>query len=399
MNFENLTETEKIFYNAAKKSGLPTDSETLKADFQTMADDAKLEIANPSKFSAFWVFVSTAATTPLLWLSAFVVRRLMPQTFVFTATGAFLDLHTIAHGLERRPAAFAEGTLSFSRPESSGRLVIPAGTRVRTAPINGTVYRVSVIEDTEISDGALSANVHVKAEVPGASSNLGAGYYCLLDSDLPGITAVTHTADWLTHPGTDEETDESLRLRIRNIFLAAGLWYTDARYKAIISAAADIEVERIYIQNTGEIVPGSAKIYILFDSGAASEDTLANVNDLIMNQGNHGHGDDVKIFAFPETSVNLSTTLYFKPETGNEQIPNIQKRVADIIKCAFRQNRDFPTVGQVFPFSRFALSGLSSDIHRLCPEVSAVIFDKWEIIADLEIPRLKTLTVIKGGAA
>ena len=94
MDLENLTAQEKEFKRALDASGIPTTDEQFRAEWQQMADEANVPIANPSKFSAFWVFVSTAITEPARWLIAFMIRHVMPNMYVPTASAGMRAMIT-----------------------------------------------------------------------------------------------------------------------------------------------------------------------------------------------------------------------------------------------------------------------------------------------------------------
>ncbi|WP_029861028.1 baseplate J/gp47 family protein, partial [Vibrio parahaemolyticus] len=51
--------------------------------------------------------------------------------------------------------------------------------------------------------------------------------------------------------------------------------------------------------------PGTANSYILLDTGEPSPEMLADLNAYIREQGQHGHGDDLKVMAMPETQANV----------------------------------------------------------------------------------------------
>ena len=87
MDLENLTAQEKEFKRALDASGIPTTNEQFRAEWQQMADEANVPIANPSKFSAFWVFVSTAITEPARWLYAQMDPHGEPKGVVETRGG------------------------------------------------------------------------------------------------------------------------------------------------------------------------------------------------------------------------------------------------------------------------------------------------------------------------
>ena len=402
MDLENLTDQEKEFKRALEASGIPTTDEQFRAEWQQMADDANVPIANPSKFSAFWVFVTTAITEPARWLVAFMIRHVMPNMYVKTAVGNYLDILGWAYDVERKPASKARGRITFRRENTAQKLQIPAGTRVRTVPVAGKIFRMITIEDAVMETGAAELAVLCEAEEAGSGYNLGAGYYCLLDSDVPGITSVTNAADYLAEPGAAEESDEQLRLRIRYQFGSAGEWHVDAKYRSMIAANTGFRPDRIYFKRyDGDNYPcrgpGSADAFVLFDAGVTPDDTLAEVNRYINDQDNHGHGDDLKVLAVPGSTHNVAVTVIFRRNTTTERRAEVLAEVEQVIRCAFRENEQYlDQVTQTWPYSRFAFSQLSYELHDLFYEIEALEWGQEDIISDLDVPRLGTLTVEEG---
>lgn len=106
---------EQEFKRSLEAAGIPTTEEKLKTEWQNIADEANLPIANPSKFSAFWVFVTNAVTSPAKWLIQHMYQTVMPNMYVKTASGSFLDLLGWAYDVERKSAVKARGMMTFSR--------------------------------------------------------------------------------------------------------------------------------------------------------------------------------------------------------------------------------------------------------------------------------------------
>lgn len=413
LDLDNLTPQEEAFRDTLESAGMPTDADSLKTEWQAMTAASGVEITNTSTASPFWNLVTALVTTPVLWLVAFAVRYLMPSSYVKTASGAALDLLAWTYGITRKPAVKARGEITLTREDGNGELPVPFGTVTRTAPINGKVYRVITIDYLSLEpggvgipglyhpwfyDGQTTLKLPVEAEEAGASYNLGAGYYAFLDSYLPGVTA-TNAADWLDTPGADEETDEALRLRIQNQFLAQGDWHTDAAYRAMIAEYAGIDVDRIFFDHDIPRGPGSADAYILYDAAATPTSQLADINDYIASEGHHGHGDDLVVFAVPDDPQDIVVTVYFHDHVPPEDRPDLLTTVEQLVGCAFRANSDYlDHVTQVRPEARNSMSLLAAEIHDYLPEVASVDITNADIVSALTVPRLNSLTVTDGDA-
>ncbi|MEH6649988.1 MAG: baseplate J/gp47 family protein [Motiliproteus sp.] len=392
LNFDNLNAQEAEFKKALDDAGIPTTSEALKAEFQSLADDEGVPFSNDSTFSPFWRLLKSVAATPVLWLLAYLVRYLMPQMFVKTATGAFLELLAWAFDITRKPAAKLTGTLTFTRASSSGVLLVPVGIWVRTVAINGTSYRVQVLSDTSFVEGETELQVTVEAELAGSGFNLAGGYFTILEVPIDGVTSVTNASDWITTPGADAESDDALRLRVRNQFSAVNQYHTDAVYRAMIAEQIGIDANRIYFDHSAPRGPGSADALVLFDTGVPSQAFLDATNSHITDNGNHGHGDDLQVIAMPDQDEDPSATLIYPNTLTSEAETALQADVEQFIRAAFRENSDYsPTL--TWPFSRFSFSKLVQQLHAQFPDLRSVSFEQGDIITTQAVARLNSLTL------
>lgn len=402
MNLNNLTNVEKEFKRSLDEAGIPTTDEQFRAELQQIATDSHIPIANPSKYSAFWCFCMEAMISPARWLIAYMVRHVMPNMYVKTASGFYLDILADGYGVTRKAATKAQGKITFKRENTAQPLSIPAGTRIRTVPVNGTIFRMITKDAAIMETGVSELAVLCEAEEPGDGYNLGAGYYSLLDSDVPGITAVTNEPNYLTELGASEESDDQLRLRVRYQFASAGDWHTDAKYRSIIASNTGFRPDRIYFKRyDGDNYPcrgpGSADAYVLFDTDAASDEILEKVNEYIITEDNHGHGDDLNVVAVPESQHDVSVTVIFRRNTTTARRKEILADVEQVIRCAFRGNQKYiDQVTQTWPYSRFAFSNLGYELHDLFYEIEALEWGQNDIISELDIPRLRNLTISEG---
>lgn len=120
--------------------------------------------------------------------------------FAQTAAGEYLTMRAAEHGVIRRAANKAIGTLTI---EGTG--TIPAGSIFATE--NGT--RFVATATTSIVEGG---TIEVEAATAGASGNVAAGAINLIPLSIPGILTCTNEA--ATYDGYDEEDDGTLRERL-----------------------------------------------------------------------------------------------------------------------------------------------------------------------------------------
>ncbi len=379
-------------------AGLPGTESEIQAKFQTIADDEGL-ITNTSSMSPFWRLVKAIVTKPVLWLRDVLADVVLTNLFVATATGTWLDLLAWAVRLERKPATCARGAVTFIKVSADENVTIPAGTVIQTERVNGEVYRLIVDAATMIPAGIAQLSIACTADTAGSAWNLAPGYYHVLPVAVAGIAEVTTGDDWLTKPGADRESDDEFRPRIRNQFNVVGNYHIDAVYRSAIASVAGLSTDRIFFLHDAPRGPGTANAYLLLDAGVISDPFIAAVNDYVMGQGNHGHGDDMQCFPMPETFHELVVTLH---APDNAMITDAERAdlpgvVENMVRCAFRENSAYD-VTKTWPWSRFGFSKLGEEIHEAFPALSSVEFSLDDIVSELNIPRLRSLSVKWGSA-
>ncbi|EKH9589866.1 baseplate J/gp47 family protein [Escherichia coli] len=374
-------------------NGMPVTEEQARAEFEAIVQSEGL-ITNTSRMSPFWRLITAIVTRPVMWLKDALVNVVMKNLFLATAEGFFLDIFAWAVNLTRKEATPASGVIRFIKSDISRPVTVPADTLIQTERINGVIYTLKTRQATLIPEGIAGMSVDVIAEDTGAGFNLAPGYYRILPVAVDGIDAVENEENWLTVPGADEESDNELRDRVRNQFNLAGAYHTDAVYRGLIAGVAGISADRIYFLHDAPRGPGTANAYIMLDAGIASEPFIDSVNSFITDEGHHGHGDDLRCFAMPETHHDLTVTLwlYAAMNLNEEEIQLLKHNSGNLIRCAFRENSDYD-VQKTWPYSRFSMSRLGEELHLHFPAIESVAFSLPDIISDLDIPRLNQLTI------
>ena len=383
------------FKQALADAGIPTTEAGLLQAWENEVAAQGSKLSNTSAYSPFWRVITALVTKPVLWLLTFVSDTVLPNFFVQTATGVWLDTLCWAVNVERKGATKAKGFLLFTREAPGGALEVPAGTLVQSASINGHIYQVVTIAVGVFADGLMQLQIPVEAVDTGAGFNLAPGYYAILPVPVPGIAQVVNSDGWLTTPGADPEPNDELRLRTRNQFSAVNQWHTDAVYRAMISAFPGVRPDGVYFEHGAPRGPGSANAYVLFEADVPAATYLEQINAHIRDQGNHGHGDDLLVMVMPETQHALRLTLWPRALLGAEQRAKLQADVDQFIRAAFRESGtgDYqPTL--TYPQSRFSFSRLGEELHQQFPGIESLHFDNADIVSELSIPRIQSLQVV-----
>lgn len=381
------------FEKVLSDSGMPSTEAEITAVFKSTVQ-AEGFVTNTSRMSPFWRLISKIVTTPVLWLRDALVNVVLRNMFVATATGPMLRLLAWAVNIEAKPASAAAGVLRFFKENAADEIAIPAGTLIQTERINGMVYVLAVNEDTTLTAGVGSGLVPVTATGTGSGYNLAPGYYRILPVAVAGIASVVNEDDWLITPGADEESDDELRDRTRNQFNLVGNYHTDAIYRSMIAGVVGLSIDRIFFLHDAPRGPGTANAYLLLDSGETSQPFIDAVNDYVNSQGHHGHGDDLQCFAMPETAHALAVKVFVesKENMEPEELSQLESGVSDLIRCAFRENANYD-VKKTWPYSRYSFSNLGREIHKAFPVIDSLSFSLADIVSELSVPRLASLTV------
>lgn len=383
------------FKQALSDAGIPTTEEGLRQAWESEVAAQGSALSNTSAYSPFWRIVTALVTKPVLWLVTFISDTVLPNFFVKTATGAWLDMLAWAVNVERKGATKAKGVLLFTRLAAGGALEVPAGTVVQSASINGHIYQLVTTAVGQFTDGAMQLEIPVEAVDTGSGYNLAPGYYAILPEPVPGIAQVVNADGWLTSPGADPEADNELRLRVRNQFSAVNQWHTDAVYRAMITAFPGVRPDGVYFLHGAPRGPGSANAYVLFEADVPAATYLEQINAHIRDQGNHGHGDDLLVMEMPETLHAIQLDVWPRSTLTAEQRQTLLTNIELFVRAAFRESTttDYqPT--QTYPQSRFSFSRLGEELHQQFAGIESLRFTNADIVSELTIPRIQSLQVV-----
>lgn len=378
--------------------GIPTTEETIAIELEKEVVAAGSKVSNDSRMSPFWRLVKAIVVTPTLWLiDQLLIKHVLPNTFAATGKGIYLELKAWDVDLERKMATKTRGVVEFFKEVAENPIVIPKGTIIETSRIEDKVYRLIVVEDGLIQAGQSSGFVLCEAQEAGAGYNLPAGYYAILPIGVSGVTHAVNQVNWITTPGADTEEDDELALRIRNQFSVVGRYHIDAIYRSMLASIAGVRSDQIYFLHDAPRGPGTANAYILLDVGETPSHLLNQLNDFVMKQGNHGHGDDLLCLALPETRHTISVTIWPKANISTDRISVLKTDIENMIRAAFRESNSYSMVTRTYPSSTFSFSQLTTEIHtELASDLFSLRFENNDIESELSIPRLDEVRVING---
>lgn len=243
------------------------------------------------------------------------------------ATGAYLENLGAMIGVFRKEASKATTTLRFSVSSPLSFAVnIPAGTR---ATHNSQVF-FATKEAAEISIGQSYVDIEAECLKAGLAGNgIATGFIVQMVDLIPYVAGVTNTT--VTTGGADAETDEALRLRIREAperFSVAGP-VGAYRYHAISAHPLMVDVD-IYSPEPGEV----QIIPLLANGEIPSQDILDTVFDACSADDVRPLTDIVSVVA--PTVVSYDINLEYWIETGNAALvsviqANVSKAVTEYV--------------------------------------------------------------------
>lgn len=383
------------FLPLLEAEGIPTSEQALAIELAREVEAAGSLITNDSRMSPFWRLQKALVIKPALWLlRTLLAGHVLPNLFAATARGHYQDLKAWEVDLERKDATATRGLVEFIKEDPVTAVTVPAGTRVTTERINGVIYTLTVTQATQIPAGQASGLLPCEATDTGTAWNLPAGYYCILPEAVPGILRVTNPVDWITRYGAEQEDDDALGLRIQNQFSAVSRYHIDAVYRSALASVAGIRADHVFFEHNAPRGPGTANAFILMEVGETSAPLLEQLNRYLMQDGNHGHGDDVQVMAMPETRHHLRLLLYPRPGLTDMQRAELPAKAEGIVRAAFRETADYPHITRTWPNSRFSFSRLGAELHALLPELQSLDFEQADIISGLSIPRLDQIEVV-----
>jgi len=387
------------FVGILAESGVPVTEDALEAKLKTEVTGAGSNLSNDSDMSPFWRWVRAAVVTPTVWLiRALLAGYVMPNMFVATAERWALELKAWEYNVTPKGAVKTQGWITFTKENAEDEVSVAAGEIIQTTSIDGVIYKLSVIEDSVIAAGLAVGKILCEAVEAGDEYNLAAGYFNILPKGIAGIVSAINEPDWITTLGANEESNDELALRLQNAFTSSGTWHIDDVYRSIISSVAGIRSDNIFFENTGDIKPGSANAYVLIEVGETPQAVLDQLNEYIMDEGHHGHGDVLTCLAIPNTNHELIADVVFVSNLTDTQKVDEFLEVENRIRAAFRESAAYPEMTRARPESRFSISQLGTEIHNNMDNVESVrisidgVIQK-DIVSMLTQPRIKTLTV------
>lgn len=282
-----------------------------------------------------------------------------------TAEGAWLSGLAVDRDCARKLATKTQGILIASRETTGTDVIIRPGTRIKTRiTVNGRALHFVVDAQTILAAGDTSCPVAVTAAEAGLAYNVAPGTVTEPVTYVAGIDAWTNAADWITVPGTDDETDAALRERGRLKWTEVSAYTIARALRSLALSHASVT----YVQVLDDWIrgQGTVDVVIATPTGTPSELVVAEVQALMDDK--NLLCADVLVRGPTPRAVALVGALYCEEGTDLDRATELQ---AEAIALA----------------NAYAGDGTSSEIARLGigePFVRARLVTAWMAAAGMK---------------
>lgn len=250
------------------------------------------------------------------------------QNLVAFARFPALDFLGELVGVVRLPSQAAQTTILLELVPGHGDVVIPQGLRVSTT--DGRVI-FQLIEDTPVLAANNSVSVTAIAQTNGIAGNdYVIGTVSTILDPQPYLATASNTT--VTESGSDEETDEQLRDRIR---LAPNRFSTAGPYKAYEYWAKTASPLIIDVSVTNPI-PGTVEVFPLVEGLAVTPPEILDAVLAVLNDDRVRPLSDTVLVTSPDavnTDIEVALTLY-EGAVQADIVPRVQANLE-----AFRDGR------------------------------------------------------------
>lgn len=251
--------------------------------------------------SLFWVIFNKVFTSLYAYQQS-AVQAFLPQLFVNSATGQWLEQHALDFDLHRRQPKKAQYQLSLHKDAPNSFISIAEGDVFFITAADPRRYK----SKTAVSDNQNSVvKIVVEAEETGKNYNVIANRIVQALAGLP-----LRTTNPITHPavpevyGDDIETDAQLKTRLINRIAARIKTGSNEYYRSIILSVAGVGNAKIANVNPAN---GEVSYAIVGISGAASPEVVADVQTLVDTEKQPT--DIVKIIAAQPQPLSLNIKI------------------------------------------------------------------------------------------
>ena len=277
--------------------------------------------------------------------------ELFAAQFFDTAAGADLDaLAQDRFGIARTPATAAIGQAEWTR-DAAGAYVILAGTRFR-ATVGTETITVQSTAAVSVLATDTTVLIPVQATTTGRASNAAAGTLTEVVDVVLADPGATVTNPEPLAGGTDAETDEAFRARIRQIYSTL----RRGTVAALRTGALSVPGVAIVTVDESEVETGGPVAVYIGDPDARSNTLLAAA---VATELENWRAAGILVEVFGATREEKALALQVAIERGSDQVA-----VGEAVRAALVAYGDTLQPGQV---------GQPSRLEKACHDASALV--------------------------
>lgn len=238
------------------------------------------------------------------------VVQLFAEKFFSTAQGDALDALALDFfGITRKNATSATGVVQWTRGDEEDPYTIPAGATFR-ARVGDQSFDVESVEAVQMLDGLTEVDIPCTTTLKGRRTNLAAGVVdTVVSSGAPSGEPASVTNSDPFAGGSDTETDEAFRGRIRRYFSTLRKGTTDAiAYGALsVPGVSVVAVDESLVE-----VDQTVRVYIGDPDARSNDDLVEAVETELFNWKACG----VQVWVLGAEREEVPLTLEVEVETG-----------------------------------------------------------------------------------
>ncbi|MBN2536371.1 MAG: baseplate J/gp47 family protein [Spirochaetales bacterium] len=194
------------------------------------------------------------------------INPISQQVCIDTATGTWLSFWGLLCGVTRKPATKTTGRLTGIAYDTGK---IQAGTWII---VEGTDLRFKVYQEVSFTPGEF--NIPVIAEFEGSEYNIAPGTNVRSTTVVPGLESIEPGEDWILSLGTAVESDNALRMRIKDKWKSIGEGNPPAKFEYIAATVPGVVEAKVIRTPRGY---GSMDVIIAAENGLPSQILLDEV--------------------------------------------------------------------------------------------------------------------------
>ncbi|MTI82752.1 MAG: hypothetical protein FH756_02400 [Firmicutes bacterium] len=274
-----------------------------------------------------------------------LLKSIVPQIYLDTATGIWLDAKAADYEVFRKEAQKTQGIVIMGRYSPGDNVVITKGKVVATeVNTNGERLKYMVTAKTVMESDALEVEVLVVSEFAGAEYNVGADMITEMVTNIDGVDYIRNGEDWITREGADTESDDSLRRRAKAKWNELAQGGIDNSYKSWAQSIPGVVV--VQMDSLHPRGQGTVDVIITGTGGIPSDDLINQVQEYLDKK--KSLVADLVVIKPEPVQVDFDVILYLNPDYGEEDVAKAEAE--QIIDIMFQYgDTDYPEISKVSP--------------------------------------------------